>query len=70
MDSMFNNGHNTNFDLVNNGGLSSTDNLKLMMNQKRKLESTVIINGIEKHQENGNDHVKRLCTTNDHEQKK
>ncbi|CAF2839166.1 unnamed protein product [Rotaria sp. Silwood2] len=75
MDSMFNNGHNIiisnvnniNVDISNNGGLSSTDALKLMIN-KRKLEPTVIINDVENYHENENDHVKRICTINDHQQ--
>ncbi|CAF1134687.1 unnamed protein product [Rotaria sordida] len=77
MDSMFNNGHNIiisndndkNFDISNNDELSPTNTLKLMMN-KRKLDSPVIINDVEKCQDNGHDYVKRMCTMNDNQQYK
>lgn len=67
MDSMFTNGNNTikpeiNPNLSMNNGSLSAEELKSMIN-KRKLVSTMIINGEEIYQ---NDSSKRLCTI--HEQ--
>jgi hypothetical protein len=55
-----------NFNISNNSGPLSAEDLKSMMN-KRKLVSTIVINEEQIYQENGNDTAKRLCTINRHQ---
>lgn len=74
MDTMFDNNHtvilpennNMNFDVTNHSGPLSVEALKLMMN-KRKLESTTVVNQEQTSEKNGNDGAKRICTMNGHQ---